>query len=406
MNILVLSPFWPQAAAPTSGIFVQQQARALRRAGHSIVVISPQPHWLPIPGKSYSRWRRKTFSYQNGEGIKIYFPRFWRFPKNIGWSLMGRSCYRAVKDLLVSLEARNMFDVVHAHGIEPVGLLLPYLKRDFSFPIVMTIHGKSAYLNSRSHRDDPSLQSIMESMWESVDACLPVGRPLLSHLRALGCPDGITQVVSNGAEIPFDNISRVARQYRECFAEEHLLLSVSNLIPTKGVDDNIKALRLLLDEGVNNWHYAVVGEGRYRNALEKLVADLNLSARVSFLGSLPHAETMAYMAACDIFTLPSWREAFGVVYLEAMASGKPVIGCFGQGAEETIQNQENGLLVPPRNPERLAEALHRLVSHPRRRRILGEAGRQTAQQFTWARNAERCLQIYDAVVASSSKIHK
>jgi glycosyltransferase involved in cell wall biosynthesis len=101
------------------------------------------------------------------------------------------------------------------------------------------------------------------------------------------------------------------------------------------------------------------------------------------------------MDGCDVFSLPSWQEGFGIVYLEAMALGKPVIGCKGEGIEDFVVDGETGLLVEPKNPDQLADAMEFLICNPEKARTMGENARQfVLQNYTWEKNAEKMIDIY------------
>jgi glycosyltransferase involved in cell wall biosynthesis len=96
------------------------------------------------------------------------------------------------------------------------------------------------------------------------------------------------------------------------------------LINIKGIDYNIKAIQAL-SKKYPFLNYKIVGDGVEKDRLARLANDLKMNEHIEFLGRKTHQEVMKYMAECDIFSLPSWNEAFGVVYIEAMAHGKPVI---------------------------------------------------------------------------------
>jgi len=113
-----------------------------------------------------------------------------------------------------------------------------------------------------------------------------------------------------------------------------------------------------------------------------------------FDGWLAPEKVACHCRACDIFVLPSSPEGFGIVYLEAMAYGKPVIACQGEGISEIIEDGQTGLLVPPHDSAAVAAAIRALLADPERAARIGEAAREVASQYTWRRNAERLLGIY------------
>ena len=122
---------------------------------------------------------------------------------------------------------------------------------------------------------------------------------------------------------------------------------------------------------------------------------LGLSRRVTFLGRLSYEETMQEIAQADIFSMPSWAEAFGIVYLEAMARGRPAIGCVNNGAADIITDNEDGLLIGPRDVGALEAAIAHLLESPELCRRLGIAGRRTAERFSSDENARRMLALLD-----------
>lgn len=110
-----------------------------------------------------------------------------------------------------------------------------------------------------------------------------------------------------------------------------------------------------------------------------------------FLGRPSRPDTFEEIRRCHLFSLPSWNEAFRIVYLEAMAIGRPVVGCHENRPADFVSNGENGLLVPPRDVEALAQAIRTLRDSPAELEEIANRGRTTAQEFSWNRNVERML---------------
>ena len=149
--------------------------------------------------------------------------------------------------------------------------------------------------------------------------------------------------------------------------------------------------------------YIIVGDGA-ENKLQKLAKELGVYERVEFTGVLSHDYVLKYMKEADIFSLPSWNEAFGIVYIEAMACGKPVIGCEGEGLEDFVRNFETGLLVKPKEVNGLAKAMDFLLSNPGKAREIGERGRKLVlDNYTWEKNAEKTIRVYQEVLSNVRK---
>lgn len=163
------------------------------------------------------------------------------------------------------------------------------------------------------------------------------------------------------------------------------LLSVSRLSfgdRYKGIDITIEALPRLI-ERYPRVCYVVVGDGDDRPRLTQLARDRGVERYVRFTGEVSDGELAEYYEQCDIYVLPSSHEGLGIVYLEAMAHGKPVVGVHAGGAPDVIIHEVNGLLIPRSEAPLLAEALHRLAGSEELRARLGAWGRdRTVPSFS------------------------
>jgi len=177
-----------------------------------------------------------------------------------------------------------------------------------------------------------------------------------------------------------------------------IILSVSNLIKIKGLEYNIFAVNKLRKK-YPDIKYWIIGSGPEEKRLKNLVLSLGLEQQVLFLGRQSHDEVFKYMLKCSVFSLPSWNEAFGVVYLEAMGCGKPVIGCMGQGIEDFVEHGKTGFLVNPQDIDSLVEALDYLFSNPFEARKIGKRAKEVVlEQYTWEKNTERTIALYRKVL--------
>jgi glycosyltransferase involved in cell wall biosynthesis len=161
-------------------------------------------------------------------------------------------------------------------------------------------------------------------------------------------------------------------------------VSLGHLVARKRHADVLRALWLLRDRRPA-LRYVVIGDGPERASLEALAADLGLDGAVEFTGQLRHEDALGRLGEGHVFVLPSTDEAFGVAYVEAMAAGLPAIGALGEPGPEEISGAGDGMvLVPPGDPEQLADAIGDLLSDPRRRAALGRLARATVERaFSW-----------------------
>jgi D-inositol-3-phosphate glycosyltransferase len=134
----------------------------------------------------------------------------------------------------------------------------------------------------------------------------------------------------------------------------------------------------------------------------KLHQDLNLEEQVEFVGSKPQEMLPLYYSAADITVMPSHYESFGMVAVESMASGTPVIASNVGGLSFTVKDGETGFLVPEENHFALAERVHTLLKNPELRQRMGEQATQHAQQYSWSNIASQMIDVYDAEIVSRS----
>jgi glycosyltransferase involved in cell wall biosynthesis len=154
------------------------------------------------------------------------------------------------------------------------------------------------------------------------------------------------------------------------------IVSVSRLVPTKGQETLLAAVSKLAREGMKV-ELKLIGDGPQRQDLENLTLKLGLQGVVTFLGSLAEHEIIEHLKEADLFVLASHAEPLGVVYMEAMSMEVPTIGTRAGGVGEIIADGVDGLLVPPKDPDALAEAIRKVLSDPALGARLGTAGRKS-----------------------------
>ncbi len=179
-------------------------------------------------------------------------------------------------------------------------------------------------------------------------------------------------------------------------AEQRVLLAVGRLEPLKGFDILVRALaQVTVDEEV----VLFIAGGDERSAaerarLEAVAREVGCAERVRFLGAVPHEELAALYNASDVVVVPSFYESFGLVALEAMASGVPVVASRVGGLVATISDGRTGYLVPWRCPEPFAEKIDLLLRNEPLRRSLGVAARASMERYAWSTVAERLGALY------------
>jgi len=206
-------------------------------------------------------------------------------------------------------------------------------------------------------------------------------------------PDKI-ELITNGVDLnkfqPGPRDESLIERYG--LKDKRTLLTVGRLIPRKGFDTTIQALPSILKH-CPDVHYLIVGSGPYEEQLRSLAAATGMSGHVTFTGRIPDEELAAHYRTCDLFLMPNRElsdhdtEGFGLVFLEANACGRAVIGGRAGGAVEAVREGESGLLVDGTKPEELAQAVTRLLTDDSLRRQIETKGLQIAIDSGMSANA-------------------
>jgi D-inositol-3-phosphate glycosyltransferase len=189
---------------------------------------------------------------------------------------------------------------------------------------------------------------------------------------------------------------------------DHRVVSVGRLVRRKGFDTIIEAMPRvpgaeLIIAGGQEAKRSPEPEG---DRLRTLARRLRVARRVRLIGQVPHAEMPALLRSADVVICAPWYEPFGIVPLEAMGCGVPVVASAVGGLQDTVVDSVTGLLVPPRDPVALAAAVKSLLDDPVRRQAYGRAGRDRAERrYTWSRVASSTADIYGQVVGARLAPH-
>jgi glycosyltransferase involved in cell wall biosynthesis len=179
-----------------------------------------------------------------------------------------------------------------------------------------------------------------------------------------------------------------------------VVLSVARAYPRKRLADLLRAA-LRLRGAIPDVQVRIVGRGPEFPALERLHAELGLGDSVALLGDVSRERLAAEYVNADVFCLPSVQEGFGIVFLEAMAAGLPIVACRAAAVPETVLDGITGVLVPPRDPPALARALEDLLRHPARARELGGEGRRRVADFAADRVAQRFVDALESIMPAT-----
>jgi glycosyltransferase involved in cell wall biosynthesis len=376
IHVLTLTPFYPSEHDDASGCFVAEPLAALAKIGVVNTVFAAQPFY---------RGKLRAAS----TGVPAQWIRYFSWPGNLGLPAAGAFLFARIVGRVRELQRLRQLDLVHAHAPLPCGHAAMLLNAELGLPYVVSVHGLDAFSTTQvKGRAGEWCRRVSRRVYRSSRRVICISERVREQVLEGVGRSCRTSVVYNGVD------PELFSPGSETPSSGPLVLSVGNLIAVKGHELLIRAIASLASE-FPALALEIIGDGPERSRLLALTQQLQVSGRVRFLERQSRHQVAAAMRRCAVFALPSRYEGLGCVYLEAMAAGKPVIGCRGQGIAEIIQHGSNGFLVGPDNEKELTLALAMLLRDPERRRNLGAAARDTIlERLTLARQAESLIRIY------------
>jgi len=376
LHVLTLVPFYPSEENLVDGCFVAESLAELQKYNVASSVIAVAP--------AYHAAKHSTPS------APAEWLRYAQVPGNFGLPTAGPLLFARLLGRIRRLQQQRYVDVIHAHSALPCGHAAAMLARRLGIPFVVTIHGLDAF--NACFEDGWAAawrKKVSRQVYRQAKVVICVSDRIRQNLE-----DGMDQpvpsaVVYNGTDIELFSPGEPAR------GEGPVILVVGSLLRGKGQETVLRAMSRI-SGSYPSLQCRIIGEGRDGGQFQALACELGLAQRVQFLGLQSRIQVAQAMRECTLFALPSYYEGLGCVYLEAMACGKPVIGCRGQGIGEIVQHGVNGWLVGANNVEELAEGLAALLRDAELRQKLGMAARQTiVERLTFAQQAQLLRTVYE-----------
>jgi len=274
--------------------------------------------------------------------------------------------------------------------IEPYAPLAALLAKNR--PLFITAHGTYAPLLF----DKPLLGWLTKKSFKKANKIFCVSKFTQKEiLKKVNLKN--TLVINNGVD--YDKWQTDKNQIQ---SKEKIILGVGALKPRKGYHIAILAMTMVKQKYPNLKYYLVGDQSNkeYFNQLKELIKKHDLGNNIIFLEKISDKDLVKLYHQTDLFLLTPVNvdksfEGFGLVYLEANACGKPVIGTYGCGAEEAITNGLNGLLVPQNNIEKTSQAILKILDNPRLAEELSQNGRKQAQKMDWSNMVGQYIQVYE-----------
>jgi glycosyltransferase involved in cell wall biosynthesis len=338
--------------------------------------------------------------------INVIIPK-WKFVfKNIGFNFSSEQknvkihyvelspfLFFSWKKIKNFIKLKNIkFDLVISHFIVPYGFLGNKIAKYFGKKSVVIGHGFDVYSFPFKNI---FYKKITQNILKNADKIITVSNSNLICLNKLGF-EKKTVVIPNGFDSNkfFKQDKDKSRKKLKISSNKKIILTVGNLVEVKNQKNLIKAC-FELKKKRNDFICYIVGDGVLKDSLKKQIDELNLNEYVKLLGKKPHDEIPLWMSSADIFVLPSYSESFGVVNVEALACGLPVISTKNGGSEEIITSDNYGYMYE--NPEdfrKLSQLLDKgLNNNWNYQKIL-----KYSQKFTWKNACEKIIKECEEVL--------
>ncbi|OYR44591.1 glycosyltransferase family 4 protein [Halorubrum sp. Ea8] len=377
----------PDAINPYHGIFNHRALKSLSDAGIDLDVVSPRPYAPPFgPYSAYSN----IPATENWGAYTVHHPRFWYLlPKRLFYGLSGESYANRVPKYVEATFTPP--DVVHACHIYPDGYgMLPYARKH-DLPLFVVAHG--TLLNTFESQRSSVRSKIRETLSAATgvlcvsDELSEIANRLTDPLKVATVPIG-----ADPQRFPVDREQRLRREL-DISGDATVVLFVGQFSEAKGVGE---ITDMLPEVDLENTVFVFVGTGgEMETELRRTVGESSFSDRHVYAG-LPPLALRRWYAVADLLLLPSHSEGRPTVIYEAMASETAVLASTVGGVPEQVVDGETGLLVPPRDPAALKNALESLAGDRDRLRKMGKKGseRLHEKKWTWADHADRVTQLH------------
>lgn len=377
MNILVVAHY-QNDSSPTA-IFIHDQVKAYVTLGHRVRVIVP----IPLGKRGFLKKDRFRSDMNVVDGVEHFFVRHLSLSNYGVGGFNTRCAIAAITRQYERLLADFVPDIIHAHTIGFDSDIGAWFKSRLHVPLVVTTHGSDTSIPYEKRQLDWLLKKA-----NAADHVVAVSSVLAGKLKSCGTKTPVS-VILNGFCV------------QALHAEEERtpcsLIQVGHLIAQKHFDTTMQAFALL-KETCPDARLSIVGHGPEQTNLERMAQNLGVSKSVRFTGQLPNEAVLVEMARAQFFCMPSVREGFGIVYLEAMASGCITIGTEGEGIADLIKHGKNGFLVPAEAPAAIVKIIEWCLAHQQEAAAIAQCGKQDAMALTWEDNAKKYLDLFQTLI--------
>lgn len=387
LRVLTLSTLFPDASRPNFGIFVERQLLSLvQRDDVDVRVVSARgiPPW-PLSALDRYRPLRGLPEREPWKGLEVYRPTFLNLPRT-GGRFHAAMLERAVIPVIEQVRGEFPFDLIAAEFFFPDGPAAVALGKRFDVPV--SIKARGSDIHFWGHAPHAAEQVIAAG--KAADGMFAVSEAMRQDMIALGMPGERIETITTGIDLKRFHPRDRARGKRALKVQGPLVVSLGALIPLKGHDIAIDAVASL--PGVNLW---IAGQGPEEARLAAQIERLGVGDRVRLLGGVHHGHVPLLVAAADVMALASEREGLANAWMEAVASGTPIVVPDVGGARQVVKPGNGAGLIVERNADAFARGIAAILADPPDPHAI----RKTVESYSWAANSATLHRHYTQLVA-------
>jgi glycosyltransferase involved in cell wall biosynthesis len=299
-----------------------------------------------------------------------------------------------LRQLLIPLlwyHGRYKFDILHCHGVYPPGYVGVSFQKITGVPVIITPHGGDIKTNGEGHVINRRITLRIKKTFSETRAVTAISSHVKEQVISLNANPDKVYLIPNG--IWLNEFCHVSNKHT--IHEDPYILYLGRLVAQKGVNILIQAFSRIITRHPNI-RLKIAGEGRDKNNLIKLAISSGTNRNIDFLGIVRGPEKINLLSNALFLVLPSQREGFPVVVLEAFASGIPVVASFIGGTSDIIRNDENGFLISPEDIEGFADKLSCLLRDERLREQFSVKALATASSYDWSKVVRKYISVYES----------
>ena len=407
MRVLMITTSYPKVPGDVTAPVIEKIVFELARRGHAVDLVLPRHPDLRLEGRD--------------RGLAVRFFPFWAGTgKSYAWGYA--SSMRADRELrpralalaplvfvsalatMRRLAAANRYDVIHAHWVLPNGPIAALAAAAPAPPLVISLHGSDVFVAEKS----ALLARVARWTFRKTSWVAACAGDLAERAIRLGAPPERVATLLHGVDVGDLSGGDAVEWRRRAGAadKDFLVVALGRLVAKKGFSHLLRAAASLADRGLPI-RVAIGGEGDLAERLAAEARALGVENRVRLVGNVAHDAIGGFFRAADAVAVPSVRDENGNVdglpnvLLEAMAAGRPVVSSRIAGVPDVVEDERDGLLVPPADDEALAAALARLASEdPLRQRIAAGASAKAAT-LSWQSYGDRLVAAYERAIAEA-----